>query len=450
MNVDVLVACSVLAISALFARRHYLAGLFVALVGLYELTAPFLWTHSLFEEVIPAVSLYSSVANESRVSDHLLAISEFLGSLISAYAFAWWLLRAMGWTRNEGAVLAARVVTASKFYFLLAVILVFGVISFLQDAGQVRLYDYLGYDYYGSPFFSYGTLLIVCLSPIVLLCVQSKSWALLSIALICAAPLGWEVFVSSRRQFFAPALLYGIFYFLYGDRSPMRNVRLTVFVALGLVFLGLQANMRTSITGVSLTNEDEALPLVVQLGEFVAIGSTTLFSVSLVNESYFTKFAHFLIMGIANSIPYYKFGDLAFPEYVSAVQSIIERIAPFGGLSFIAEAYLALGNLGVIIVGAICGAFLAVAENILRHSMVRPLRLTTGSMYVTCLIATLFLKYRSGFTDAFLTIVAFSCLYAFAMLPSFLSTVRLRGALGYRSQSRALGAGTSYRGTGRE
>lgn len=429
MNQYVLAALAALTIIALFRRRHYLASLFIAMVAMYELTAPILYQLDIFDDIVSALALYASVATEERIREHVLSVGLYLAFLLIGYLGALWLLRSLGIPQPASRSPVSFNGPGSArpgFYFLLLIILVFGIISWAMDAGRVRLLDYLGYDLYGTPFYSYGTLLFVCLAPLAIVAVQRRAWAYLLIVVLCAFPIATEIFISSRRQFFAPTVLYGIFYFLYSDRSPIRHVRLITFIALSLVFFGLQANMRTTITGTALIDQEEALPLAVQLGEFVAIGSTTLFSVSLINEANFTGFLQFIITGVANSIPYYKLGDIAFPEYVEYIRSMVEQIAPFGGLSGVAEAYMSAGNFGVGIVGMLTGVLLMFGERSLRVHMTKPLVPTFGSLYMACVVTTLFMKYRSGFTDAFLTFVAFTFLYAFALLPSFIASWRLR------------------------
>lgn len=429
-----MLAFLVVAVFAVFCfawhRHEYLLAVAIGLFGAYELMGPLFYRMDEIDLFINATRLYEFVATPQLVEAHEELIGVFLLFFVISYyslpliverAFSFKLGRAI--FRPEEKTAPAPV---KRYYFLLLVLLVFGVISVSQDVGTIRLHDYLGYEYVTTPFYSYGTLLIVVSAPLVVYTMLKKQWVLLGIILLACIPLSSQIFISSRRQFFAPIFVFLILHLLYSYTSRKRYFWLLLCTTGAIVFLGLQAQMRILFTGVELTEGDALTSIALQLGEFVAISSTTLYTLAYIDPAFFTDFLHFFVMGVGNMIPFVKFGDLLFPEYVQNIQRMIETVAPVGGLSLIAESYVAAGTTGVAIVAVLSGGLFSFGHLAWKSYSISKDSLSPRLIYFCCLICLLTLKYRSGYTDAFLATVNFSLLYAACMLPSLLARQRKR------------------------
>lgn len=426
---NLLIIVLLVAVAHAFARRHYLLGLCNIIVGLYELSAPVFHELGGFQQLIPLMWRYEAYATEQNVHDHVLLVMQFVVSSNIAYWFLPFIFQYLVGNKYASLQRVGRPVTAATnlrhFYALIVLIFSFGAISSATGAGNLMLDDYLiESDGAGSggvtAFFWYGTLLITCCAPILSYLYVHKKWVLFGIILFAMFPMIYEVFLSSRRQFVAPALAFFLFQFLYGYRGTYKYALVGLFLLLAVGLLGAQAGMRTEFSG-DITSSDAsfATPFAAQFSEFVAAGATTLASIELIQPNSYTYFGHFFVLGFANSIPYVKLGNTGFPEYIASYQSLYRSIAPIGGFSTIGEAYLAWGELGVMGVALIAGSLARLGHIGLERFFSGKIGLPVHGTYVVCMTCILMLKYRSGFTDAYMSFVNFSLIYYFVILFQF-------------------------------
>lgn len=417
---------------ALYAivRRHYLLGLCNISVGLYELSAPVFHEIGDFQDLIPLMWRYETYATDQNVHDHILLAALFLFFFNVAYVvFPFIFHQVFGGRLPSSGSLGTRpsqTTDLRHYYALIVLIFAFGAASFATDAGNLMLNDYLlESEGAGSgavtAFFWYGTLLIVCCAPIISYLYFHKKWTFLVVILSAMSPLIYEVFLSSRRQFIAPALVFFLLQYLYGYHGKHKYLYVTTFLLVAASLLGAQASMRTEFSGdLTSSTTSFAVPFAAQFNEFVAAGTTTLSSIELIDSSAYTYFGHFFVLGFANSIPYIKLGNMGFPEYISNFQILYKSIAPIGGFSTIGEAYLAWGELGVITVALIIGSLTRVGHVALSRFFASTIELPIHGTYLTCITCILLLKYRSGFTDAYMATVNFTLLYYFVVTFQFL------------------------------
>lgn len=410
-------------------RQHYLLGTSVALFGMYELLGPLLYYYD-DGEFAQLMYLYNLVATDDLVNVHVELIATFLMFFLAGYLLLPLLIeRIFSWNFASTFFETHEIVEDrqfKRFYILLVVLTIFGLISVSQGVGTQRLHDYLGYEYNVTPFYSYGTLLLCGTAPLIVYAVRTRQIAKLLLIILAILPIASQIFISSRRQFFAPLILFFVFYLLYKRGSVKRFAWLGAFLVVSIIFLGLQVQMRILITGVDYTNTDTATAVAVQVAEFIAISSTTLYSIVYVDPAYFTNFLHFIVMGVSNVIPYLKLGDLLFPDYTQGIQRMFETVAPFGGLSVIAESYASAGYVGVGVVAMLSGAIFQYGHLAWRAYSGNEAFLSPRLIFFASLICILILKYRSGFTDAFLTSVNFGLLYTACVVPAMFAEGRMR------------------------
>lgn len=397
-----------------FYKRHYVLALSNAVIGMYEFCAPVFFEVGGVEDLVPLMRFYEARATETKVFDHIQVSISFVIAMNLAYALAP-RVRALFSYRTNWRDSTPRTTDFRHYYILMWMVFALGVISTLSDSGNLMLRDYLGDENVVTPAFWYGTILTICVAPLFLYAFLNRWWATIAVLFIAVAPLALQIFISSRRQFLAPLFIFGLLYFLYGENFRRKFLWTTSFVLAAIVFSGLQANMRTAYVGeLTHVTSDYALPLAAQLNEFVAGGTITLSAIALVDVPDRTHFGQFLVLGVANSVPYIKFGTLLFPEYVDDYRDRLDAIAPIGGLTTVAEAYLSGGLIGVVLIAAVIGIFTALAHDQVKRFFGGRFDLPIHRTYFVCLVCILLLKYRSGFTDAYLSFINFTILFYFA------------------------------------
>jgi hypothetical protein len=207
---------------------------------------------------------------------------------------------------------------------------------------------------------------------------------------------------------------------LYGSNKRLSWVSLAGVVAVVLLFFGAQFSLRESVTGANVTIADSVLEgsLGPQLGEFVAVEATSLYSYAVVEERGVTYGSQFAVTAI-NAIPFAKLGNALFPDEAQQFMDIVRSVAPFGGLSMVAECYLSFGRVGVFILASLM-ALLAGKFHWRLLNFYSRRRFSAANILFVSVGCVLLGKYRSGVSDAFLAFtsmsILFAALYLLAML----------------------------------
>ena len=420
----------VLLLKFLYQVRNYPGLILVLLVGAYELPGLLLFYIRIEVPAIQsAQAIFDEIANPDTVFSHVLTLIIFFLSFAAASVLGY--LRGGQSSentlkRNELNALPRpsrpRLGRVLKVFAgcLVVVILAFGIVSVLHEEGLRRLDDYLGGDYEGLRVFSYGIGLLPVLTCFAIIHYVRGHRILAAVMLVAALPLLHEIFLSSRRQFVLPVLIVILMWQLYGSNKRLSWVSLAGLMAVVVLFFGAQFSLRESVTGADVTITDSVLEgsLAPQLGEFVAVGATSLYSYPVVEERGVTYGSQFAVTAL-NAIPFAKLGNAVFPAVSQQFMDIVRTVAPFGGLSMIAECYLSFGRAGVIVLGLLMAVLAEKFHRRLIDFYSRRRFSATNILFVSvgCVLLG---KYRSGVSDALLAFtsmsILFAALYLLAML----------------------------------
>ena len=324
-----------------------------------------------------------------------------------------------------------------RFFFTVTFFVCFCcLVAYLTNAGSERLKDYIGEEAKVSPFYSYGTTLLTVMFIHLSSLYEKKKYLLIAAIFIAIYPLMYELFISSRRQFFAPIIGLILFSIVYRKRDKVSWMRVIILLMASLTLLGFQFLSRNIFTG----NISESLSifdatLAPQLSEFVGIGNTSLLAwekyvVLMENISFGLQFAFYLI----NAIPYIKIGTFLFPDYMNVLSSSFLEIAPFGGLSVIAEAFFSFGIFGILPLGVLLGFLLAKADLVMSSRLQDGMPRDIGSIFKISLTCILLFKYRSGLSDALSFSVLYSMLFWSLFFVSTISVSHRRKRFSYTSE----------------
>jgi hypothetical protein len=181
---------------------------------------------------------------------------------------------------------------------------------------------------------------------------------------------------------------------------------------MGMCFFGVQFWLRSeNVDGNIATGFFDGV-VAPQLGEFVAVGSTSFYSWTsyvLGNEPV-TLGAHWAFH-LANSLPFLKFGSLFFPDYGARLLDIYRSLAPWGALSNLADSVLGFGVAGVILLSILSGVLIRYWHSLMVKYYSKGIQISVGGVYIGSVISTTILKYRSGLGDAFFYLIFITVLY---------------------------------------
>jgi|SRR5437762_1439229 len=429
MTLIIVTAASVLlaAVVALF-HRHYIFAAAIALLGAYELLGPIILLVLEDPSTNPALTIFAEYSSEQDLEGFAQALLLFFALFVSAYLLG---------GRPPGRHVPTRLEFPRMSVGLAifpVVILAFGIVSVATGAGQTRLEDYVGIESAAesSRFFAYGGLLLVACTGIVLNKLSARQIVAALAIVTCVAPLLVELFIAGRRQWFAPSALLMLMFMLY---SP---VRFKALLAGGLtcvvaILFALQFALREEVQQGSTGFETQALAFAVlapQLGEFVGIGSTSLHAWNsfVTGQTPVTNGVHWAFHAL-NTIPFLRLGDTWFPQYSADLYRMYNEIAPWGGLSMLADSLMAMGLLGVIVLAVAMGMLCRRAHEFTARVMRDGMPGDVYSLYVLSVVSTLLLKYRSGVGDALQSFVSFSVLFWFVAFLGYLTLDRRVGAI---------------------
>ncbi len=411
----------VLLIKFLYQVRNYPGLILVLLVGAYELPGLALFYGNVEVPAIQsAQSLFGEFANADMIFSHVITLIAFFLSFAIASAVDYRRdsrsfanaseQHKSNALRHPSQPHLSRVLKVS-YGCLAFLILVFGVVSVLQEEGLRRLDDYLGGDYEGLRVFSYGIGLLPVLTCFgVVLYVRGQK-LMAAVILVAALPLLYEIFLTSRRQFFLPVFFVILLWRLYGSNEPLSWLSRAGVLAVVLVFFGLQYSLRERLAGNDVTIAGSVLEgsLAPQAGEFVAIGATSLYSYPLVETRGVTYGSQFAVT-VLNAVPFAKLGNALFPDTTQQFADITSTVAPFGGLSMIAESYLSFGRTGVVVLGLLMAVLAGKFHRRLIDFYSRRRYSATNILFVS-VGSVLLGKYRSGVSDAFFAFTSMSILF---------------------------------------
>jgi hypothetical protein len=307
----------------------------------------------------------------------------------------------------------------------LFIVLLFGVVSVISKAGQSSLNDYSGVAVFTTPFFYYGIILLPAPVLSLYLSFSKKKYIMAAIIFLMILPLCHEIFISSRRQYFAPSIFAILLYYLYSGKKTWLSIKGSLLVVFFVLLFAYQYAMRYQFVGDYAVTNPYELVLGPQLGEFLAIGETTYQAWRCIN---FTEMFAPTIGGhwgyqLLNAVPFVKFGSYLFSDYNIFLSRIFSVISPWGGISIVADTLIAFGNVGVLIVPIFLGCLLGYCQVNLTRAFYHDSFISTHIVFTIVIGTAVLLKHRSGFVDMLQAIVYFYLLiYVITTIERFFST----------------------------
>lgn len=393
-----------------FRSGHILFAIFILLFGLYELPGPILFSGVLGEDFIWAQVIFMDAASIVAVNEYLLALITLFGLLNIVYILSIKMIsfRVASWSQTTKYDLPR------AFDFMAFVVFVFGLVSVYVGAGAIRILDYVGEALPTTPLFSYGITLLPAVVLTAYYYFRRGNYLRGSFIIFSILPLSHEIFLTSRRQFFAPSVLALILVMLH-DKSIKYKYRMMFALAtLTLIFFGMQYWLRHEFADNASADSGFAAIVEPQLGEFVAIGSTSFHAwMKFAMSSDTVTYGWHWVFQALNSFPFIKVGDLLFPSYGNELLMVVSQLAPFGGLSIVADALMAFGYFGVVFLGLFLGVSIAFLHAAMTKFLYSGFRMNVIGIYLLTLISMVVLKYRSGLGDIFKNFIALSLLFVF-------------------------------------
>jgi hypothetical protein len=425
----ILIAIWVFATISYFKIGHILISLFLAMCGLYELSGPLLYAYreAFADYFIHAQIIFSTPASDDAVNSFVLGLFLFFVILNLSYVLV---SRRFYYDAADKRPEIPIETNGDVFRVFISAVFVFGVISVYTKAGSIRFLDYFGEDLEASPYFSYGTAMLVTVVIIAIFNAIHHKWRSLFFCIGAIAPLAYEIFLSSKRQSYAPSLLFMLLLILYSRRLRNRGLFAVAFTTVAMSFLGAQYWLRSeSVDGYTADGFFDGV-IAPQLGEFVAIGSTTFYAWMgyVLGNDPVTWGGHWLFH-MSNALPFLKFGGLFFADYAGNLLDAYRTVAPWGGLSIVADAILGFGLGGIAVLAILLGALFRYWHYLLDRYLSDGMVMSVNAIYTCSMIPTLLLKYRSGLGDAaqyyvYMTILYFGAVWLGSFFPQTYESIR--------------------------
>ena len=397
-------------------KGHYMAGIWNAIIGLYELSGPFFYYFPFFSQLSLAQRQYE----RHIINDNMIV--NYMGWLFVVFIImnlCYWLFIYVTpfniITKNMQLENEPHIFDDNRTYvLLLAFVFIMGLVSMFSGAGEAwrSYYDVRDISMANpiSPAHNYGRVLLVSVVCLIFTSLYKKNYKVLVIQILAILPITLEIFISGRRSSFGPSLLLVILSISYLRDLKYKKLILIISVALMLVVTSAQFLLRASYyhDTYGLYGIDFILKPV--FGEFVSIGATSLNTYMLVGDNELTLGLHYLT-SIFDAIPYVKFGGV-FADMVNAsVSSDYRILSPYGGFSMLADAYLAFGRAGYLFLPVAFGIFMALAHAFFRHYCINSLVVNRISLFYYGFIPLVMMQYRVGVISAMKIIVSYIVFY---------------------------------------
>jgi len=213
-----------------FAKKgHYFFCALFFIIGAYEFVGILYIAYFDLQNISPG--LYKSTVryiNTVNIEHYTI----FVDILLFTMSFFYWMLN---WSPKGYMNFNPVQKTENKFWFLLFFLLILGVISIYTKSGLARVADYgfvNGINARQSPAIFYGRALLVVGAGLLLFALKEKKWKYAIIVLCCITPISYELFISGRRQSFAPSFMMIVMFIAY--RKSMKY-RKTILIILSLI-----------------------------------------------------------------------------------------------------------------------------------------------------------------------------------------------------------------------
>jgi hypothetical protein len=410
-----------------FRTKHYAFSLFFSLVGLYELSplAVYFLTDDYWELLVVARFLLAAATPEI-VTTHSVGLLVLFAT--SGLVYLIFQSAAPSAIRNAS--------SPSSLYLIPLAIFVFGVISVATGAGAARAQDYqstsggFGTEYQHPAVF-YGRALYVVAITVMMVAIAKRRLLLAALCGLALLPITLELFIAGRRQAFAPTGILLALVVLYASSMKRKMLLFLSVVTLFLSISTIQFIFRSDYYIEDAEWRGWSLALLPTVGEFVAVGTTSVRALSWSRNEGTDSGLHLLI-GALNATPYFKLGSFLEEERLLKPPSIdFDWVAPRGALSMSADLLLSFGASAYLILGVLLGISLHYCHQAFVRFGSRQLSFTTTDILAVSLAATFLIQYRSGVVVAFNNTVYITLLYFALVLPMLAleACLRPRGSI---------------------
>lgn len=389
-----------------FISKYYNLFLGLVLIDLYELTGSIVCLD--YESQIDRTIL--DYCNSSvNIEHHILAVGVLEVIIYLTFRLTYKLNNISNEHIKPIQSIKNIKITEQTFNSIALFVFFSGLLSIATDVAASRIQDYNGGDLYTTPFYSYGTSLMI---PLVLFLFTSKlkkSYLKYLAIAISLLPLMYVAFLTSRRQIFAAPILAIFIYILYRTDIKNKLFKILTITLLSFLVFGFQFLERDKAYGTGGRDTLYEIAIEPQLGEFIAIGNTTLkaWTMFVTDSSQLTYGIHF-IHTLLNSIPFLRLGNIINSGYSEEISETFTQLAPWGGLSYIADMYYAFSIYAIPIFGIIYGYIFAKLNFYLNKNIKV---IDIKFIYLASIQSLIIIKYRSGFCDLLFYITTFTILY---------------------------------------
>jgi hypothetical protein len=410
-----------LAAVLIFLRKgHYLFAIILALIVLYEYSESLTVQSILFLRERVEIPVYFSVFETTDIIDMSgIFYGRFLFISIIVLAYFVTIKLHKGYVKP----INYQEQTMAPYNILICAVFIFGLLSIFDNSGTRMLQYYSSNDAYSSslsvPFFFYGTFLLNFLAVLVIPCIERKNWGQLFIIVLASLPIISQIFIAGKRQFWVPEFMVIIIYLFYSQRNKINlKIWLPAIVAIATIGMGVQFKLRLEEQGDISGGSDFFsllfIPLIEELAGVAHVGQST-WDYFIEGNQPIQYGLHWLFV-LSNSIPYFKLGNMLWPQYKNEIDGLYYTLAPYGAMPIFADAIIGFGLLGIGIAGATIGSLTAIAHRKLEMYFEQDFYLSGRSVFALSLICTLSLKYRSGIGDIINITCFLFCIYWFFYL----------------------------------
>jgi hypothetical protein len=315
------------------------------------------------------------------------------------------------------------------FVPFLLIMFSYGLLSSFAGAGQIRIMEYSkeiadSGGGIGMASLFYGQTLLVCMAALLIYFLgggsaKSQKFEIIFIG-FCGFLLVTQIFFSAKRQFFAPSALLVILFILYSPRVTYKWLWILLMpVAIGVLF-SVQMVMRNIIAAgntveVARIFSDGDISQSTIFTELVAIAATTYRAITTIRLEDATYGMHIIFQGLA-AVPGLHVGSILTAFFGKSIWYNYDDISPFGGLSMIADAWITMNWIGVIVFSIIMGLFLNLTHNYLLRTYIKNYIPSFQNIYWLGLLGTFLTMYRHGIANCVSFFVSYSILFIICVL----------------------------------
>lgn len=407
-------------------KGHYIFSIFMAIASAYETSLLLLLQHSDIIgdteggglwHFIERNMLLASDPNSTANTQMFIGLYFFI--TIATYSIA----NSLSPLKTNKSPSVPTQISINQYLPLFFLLFALGSISTITGAATSRLNVYIKESDSGSPLLAalhWGQALLV-IAPILIIKYKGIASPLRKVIIymsILSLPIITQAILAGRRQFLAPSIIAIVLLLLYNNKIK-NKLRWSILIASTVIALwSVQFALRVSLNGSGESSDITNITLLALFAEFVAVASTTHNAINNITSSEATFGLHSLFVAL-DSIPIIRLGTNSVEALGITLWDRYDEIAPFGGFSVLADAWLSFNAAGIFILSIVTGTVLHRAHILAKRFATSSQLPNFRDLYLFSLTCTLLAMYRNGLTQMLAIIVGFSSLYIlFTWLPS--------------------------------